>query len=50
MHMVAIRHDMAEQHPWLPKAVFDAYSQAKKLDYALMHKMGEANGRTDPEA
>ena len=26
MHAVAIRNDLVEKHPWLPKAVFDAYS------------------------
>ena len=36
MHAVAIRNDLAEEHAWLPKAVFDAYSQAKKLEYARM--------------
>ena len=30
MHAVAIRNDLAKQHPWLPAAVFDAYSRSKK--------------------
>ena len=38
MHAVAIRTDVAKQHPWLPKAVFDAYSQAKQLTYDYMQK------------
>jgi 4,5-dihydroxyphthalate decarboxylase len=33
MHAVAIRKSAVEAHPWLPKAVFDAYSQAKQLTY-----------------
>jgi len=42
MHAVAIRNSLVEQHPWLPKAVFDAYSQAKKLMYDHLKKMGWA--------
>ena len=42
MHAVAIRKSLIEQHPWLPKAVFDAYSQAKKLMYDHLKKMGWA--------
>jgi 4,5-dihydroxyphthalate decarboxylase len=33
MHAVAIRKDVLEQHPWLPGAVFNAYSRAKQLTY-----------------
>ena len=40
MHMVAIRRDVAAANPWLPKAVFDAYSRAKQLDYEEKHKLG----------
>ena len=29
MHVVGIRKSLAEQHPWLPGAVFKAFSQAK---------------------
>src|ERR1700756_2890977 len=29
MHLVGIRRTIAEQHPWLPGAVFKAFSQAK---------------------
>ena len=29
MHVVGIRKTLAEQHPWLPGAVFKAFSQAK---------------------
>ena len=38
MHAVAIRNDLIEQHPWLPKAVFDAYSEAKGLSYKNMRE------------
>ena len=40
MHAVAVRKETAEQHPWLPKAVFEAYSKAKKLDYEHMRTWG----------
>jgi 4,5-dihydroxyphthalate decarboxylase len=33
MHAVAIRNDVVEKNPWLPQAVFNAYSQAKRLAY-----------------
>ena len=33
MHAVAIRKDLFETQPWLPKAVFRAYSEAKQLNY-----------------
>lgn len=33
MHAVAIRKDVIDAHPGFPKAVFNAYSQAKKLMY-----------------
>jgi len=42
MHAVAIRNDIVEQHPWLPRAVFDAYVEAKQQMYTHMDKMGWA--------
>ena len=42
MHAVVIRNSLVNQHPWLPKAVFDAYSKAKKLMYDHLNKMGWA--------
>jgi len=38
MHAVAIRKDIIEHNPWLPKAVFNAYSQAKQLMYDHLKK------------
>ena len=38
MHAVAIRNDAVEQHPWLPRAVFNAYSDAKRLTFEYMQK------------
>ena len=32
-----------EQHPWLAKAVFDAYSESKKMAYGYMAKLGWAD-------
>ena len=40
MHTVAIRRDVAKQQPWLPKAVFEAYSRAKSMDYEQMRRWG----------
>jgi 4,5-dihydroxyphthalate decarboxylase len=42
MHAVAIRNSLIEKNPWLPKAVFDAYSRAKNLMYDNLKKMGWA--------
>ena len=33
MHVLAIRRDIADNHPWLAQAVFDAYSEAKSIAY-----------------
>ena len=38
MHAVAIRNDLVKEHPWLPEAVFRAYSQAKTMAYQSMGK------------
>ncbi|MEP5566245.1 MAG: twin-arginine translocation signal domain-containing protein [Halioglobus sp.] len=38
MHSVAIRNDLVKEHPGLPKAVFNAYSQAKTMAYTAMQK------------
>ncbi len=42
MHAVAIRQDVVETHPWLPEAVFHAYSQAKQRMYKAMRNLGWA--------
>jgi len=36
MHAVSIRNDMIDAHPWLPEAVFSAYSRAKQMEYKAM--------------
>ncbi len=36
MHAVAMRNDVIDAHPWLPEAVFNAYSQAKQKHYEAM--------------
>ena len=40
MHCVAIRKKTAKANPWLAKAVFEAYSEAKFNDYEYMRKVG----------
>lgn len=42
MHAVAIRNSLMKSNPDLPKAVFKAYSEAKKLMYNQLQKMGWA--------
>jgi 4,5-dihydroxyphthalate decarboxylase len=38
MHAVAIKQSVAEENPWLVRAVFDAYAGAKRRDYEYMAK------------
>ena len=43
MHAVAIKRSVSEAHPWLAKAVFDAYSKAKAQSYRRMDRLGWAS-------
>ncbi len=36
MHLVGVRRTLAEQHPWLPGAVFKAFEQSKKAALDLL--------------
>ena len=36
MHAVAIRNDVIDAYPWLPEAVFAAYSHSKQMEYKSM--------------
>lgn len=38
MHLIGIRKELAEQHPWLPVNVFKAFIRAKELAF---HEMGQ---------
>jgi len=40
MHAVAIKTSLLKKHPWLAKAVFDAFSQSKALAYRSMANLG----------
>ena len=42
MHVVAIRQNVVDKNPWLPKAVFHAYSQAKQGMYRFLKESGWA--------
>ncbi len=42
MHAVAIKNELIEKYPWLPKAVFEAYSKAKSQHFAQLNKIGWA--------
>jgi 4,5-dihydroxyphthalate decarboxylase len=37
MHLVGVRRELAEQHPWLPGAVFKAFEQSKQVALALLN-------------
>ena len=43
MHAVAVKKEVLKQHPWLARNLFDAYSEAKKVSYKQMAKMGWIN-------
>jgi 4,5-dihydroxyphthalate decarboxylase len=36
MHIVGVRRSLAEQHPWLPGAVYKAFEQSKAAAMALL--------------
>jgi 4,5-dihydroxyphthalate decarboxylase len=40
MHAVAICNDVVDANPWLPEAVFNAYSEAKRVMYDALKKLG----------
>ena len=40
MHAVAVKKSLLEAFPWLAASVFNAYSQAKTLNYTYMKKLG----------
>ncbi len=42
MHAVAVKNKLIDENPWIVKSVFDAYSQAKKINFAFMSKLGWA--------
>ena len=42
MHSVAVRRDVMAENPWLPKAVFKAFSKAKAMDMKYMQMLGWA--------
>ncbi|MGL1889312.1 MAG: ABC transporter substrate-binding protein [Reichenbachiella sp.] len=40
MHAIAVKKTLIDQNPEVVKAIFDAYSESKKLDYLYMKKLG----------
>jgi hypothetical protein len=38
MHAVAIKTELIEKYPWLPQALFEAYSKAKAHHYAELKR------------
>ncbi|MDF7822939.1 ABC transporter substrate-binding protein [Pontiellaceae bacterium B12227] len=42
MHAVAMRKTSIKKYPWLPKAVFNAYAESKKIQFNYMQKLGWA--------
>jgi len=42
MHVVAIKQEVAQEHPWLPLRMCKAYTQAKQIMYQELNKLGWA--------
>ncbi len=42
MHAVAVRDDVIDENPWILKAIFTAYSRAKKMNDEYLRKVGWA--------
>jgi len=37
MHTVVIKEELVKQHPWLPRSLYDAFTEAKRLAYERLH-------------
>jgi 4,5-dihydroxyphthalate decarboxylase len=42
MHVVAVKTALLDENPWLATSIFDAYKEAKEINYIFMRKMGWA--------
>lgn len=42
MHVVAVKTALLDENPWLAASIFDAYKEAKEINYIFMRKMGWA--------
>ena len=42
MHAIAMRRETVEEHPWLPAALFEAFSTAKRMTYEELSTMAWA--------
>jgi 4,5-dihydroxyphthalate decarboxylase len=36
MHLVGVRRELAEQHPWLPMAIYKAFCESKRIALAAL--------------
>src|SRR6266705_1981975 len=37
MHTVVLKEELVRQHPWLPRSLYDAFTEAKRLAYERLH-------------
>jgi len=37
MHTVVLKEELVKQHPWLPRSLYDAFTEAKRLAYERLH-------------
>jgi 4,5-dihydroxyphthalate decarboxylase len=40
MHVVVLREELARQHPWLPRSLYQAFAQAKQIAYEQLKESG----------
>jgi 4,5-dihydroxyphthalate decarboxylase len=33
MHVIVLKEELAREHPWLPRALYEAFTEAKRLAY-----------------
>jgi 4,5-dihydroxyphthalate decarboxylase len=38
MHTVVVREELAREHPWLPRSLYDAFIEAKRLAYGRLEQ------------
>src|SRR5262249_10365940 len=37
MHAIVLKEELVKQHPWLPRTLYTAFSEAKRLAYERLH-------------
>ena len=43
MHLIGLRRSLAEEHPWLPRALYDGFVEARDLALERLRKVWQGN-------